>query len=273
MRSRYSAGQLKWLSTWYRHWRVSELTHRFNARFSEHKTNCAIKSALHNHGFFCDRPPGFANGERCIFSKEQSTFIRRNVIKYTHAEVALMLNKKYGTNFVEKQIHSFTANHGIKSGRTGNFPKGHKPWNRGTKGQGLTTRNGGTFSKGNVPKNLRSLGSERIDSKDGYVLIKVKERNPYTGEPTRFRAKHVVLWEKRHGPVPKGSVIMFKDGNIYNFKQKNLVCITKAENVRLNQFHYKEAPAVLKPSIFALVKLKARTGELIKSMDGIDFYV
>jgi len=264
MRSRYSSRQLKWLETWYRHWRVPELTLRFNARFSEHKTEGAIKAALQNHNFYCGRSPGCVNGERSIFSKRQSSFIRCNIIKYTHAEVALMLNKKHGTDFTGKQIHSFTANHGINSGRTGYFPKGHKPWNHGTKGQRLTTRNSGTFSKGNVSKNWRPLGSERIDSKDGYVLVKVRERNPYTGAPVRFKAKHIILWEKKHGPVPKGKIIMFKDGNIYNFSPGNLVCISQADNVRLNQLRYRNIPSELKPSVFVLAKLKSRIGELKK---------
>ncbi len=260
MKSRYSERQLSWLQTWYRHWKVPRLTRRFNLHFNEHRSETAIRSVLHNHGFCCGRPCGNAAGTYRIFTEAQAAFIRRNIGKYNHTEIALRLNRRYRANFTGEQIHSFTANRRIDSGRTGYFPKGHVPWNAGTKG--LMKPNSGNFKKGHIPANHRPIRSKRIDSKDGYVLIKVRERNPYTGTPTRFKLKHVILWEKRHGPVPKGKIIIFRDGNKYNFRPENLVCISRSEHARLNQMHYQQNPGELKPCIFALAKLKARIGEL-----------
>jgi hypothetical protein len=172
-----------------------------------------------------------------------------------------MLNRKYGTRFTEKQVISFTKNHNVISGRTGCFPKGHKPWNAGTKGMGICKGNSGNFKKGCIPANRRPIGSERVDSKDGYILVKVRERNPYTGAPTRFKAKHIIVWELHHGPVPKGMIVIFRDGDRRNFRRSNLVLISKSENVRLNQMRYQKQPPELKPTVFALAKLKTRIGE------------
>jgi hypothetical protein len=240
------------------------LTERFNQKFGERKTPGQIKSILKYYGFYCNRPRGVPTGTYRLFTKRQAANIRRYIRKHTHAEVADLLNRRYSTSFTEQQIRSFTANHKINSGRTGYFPKGHIPWNAGTKG--LMKLNSGNFKKGHIPANRRPVGSERIDSKDGYVLIKVRERNPYTGFPTRFRLKHVVLWEKKNGPVPPGKIVIFRDGDKYNFRPGNLICISRAEHVRLNQMHYKQNPEELKPSIFALAKLKTRIGKLKKKV-------
>lgn len=260
MKFRYSDKQIAFLKTWYRHWKISKLTERFNLRFGLNKTPEQIKSALNNHNISCGRKCGNKAGEYRLFSKRQATEIRRLIKKHTHAEIAGLLNEKHLTSFTERQIHFFTANHRINSGRTGYFNKGHIPWNAGTKG--LTGRNKTSFKKGHRPANYRHVGAERVCSKDGYILIKIKEKDPHTTAKTRYKHKHIVLWEKKHGPVPKGCVIIFKDGNMYNFRLNNLVCISRSEHVRLNQMHYKQQPKKLKSSVFALAKLKARIGEL-----------
>ena len=143
----------------------------------------------------------------------------------------------------------------------GRFYKGHTTWNAGTKGQGLTGPNSGSFKKGNVPPNRKPLWSERIDTKDGYVLMKVPEKDPHTGFPTRYRFKHVWIYEQIHGPVPDGHVVIFKDQDKRNFDPDNLVAIKRAELLQINKAGYREAPDELKPSILALGKLKTTIGE------------
>jgi len=241
---------------------VPELTRRFNAKFGVQRTPCAIRSIVHNHGFRCGRAPGFAKGERIFLNKRQEAYIRNQVRRHTHAETTDLLNSKFATSFSVRQVQCFCKNHNINSGRTGYFSKGHRPWNAGTKGEGLTGRNRTTFSTGHVPANLRPIGSERIDLKDGYVLVKVKETNPHTGAPTRFRAKHIVLWEKKHGPVPAGHAVIFKDGVKTHIVLKNLELVKRAELARLNYMKYSQVPTQLKPTVLALAKLKTRVGEL-----------
>jgi hypothetical protein len=152
--------------------------------------------------------------------------------------------------------------------KTGRFLPGLVPWNAGTKGLGLTGANRGSFKKGQVPPNGKPLWSERIDRDDGYIVMKVPEEDPYTGFPTRYKHKHVWIYEQEHGPVPKGHVVIFRDQNKGNFDPKNLLAIKKADLVRLNQAGYKEAPDELKPSILALCRLKTKTGEARRKMMG-----
>ena len=35
------------------------------------------------------------------------------------------------------------------------------------------------------------------------ILIKIAEPNPCNGVQTRYKAKHVAIWEEHHGPVSK----------------------------------------------------------------------
>lgn len=143
--------------------------------------------------------------------------------------------------------------------RTGRFKKGNKPWNAGTKGQGLTGANAGSFKKGNVPPNRKPLYSERICPKDGFILIKIPERDPHTGFPTRYKHKHVYIWEQANGPVPAGMVVVFRDSDKLNIEPDNLMLVSRAELLRLNRRGYKDTPDELKPSVLALSKLETKT--------------
>ena len=145
---------------------------------------------------------------------------------------------------------------GITSGRTGRFPAGHRPWNAGTKG--LTGANRTSFKKGQAPPNRRPLGAERIDSKGGFILMKIAEPDPYTGFPTRYKHKHVHIWEQAHGPVPEGMVVALIDGDKTKCELENLMLISRAELLNLNRHGYKDTPAELKPSVLALSKLQVR---------------
>ena len=54
-----------------------------------------------------------------------------------------------------------------------------------------------------------------ILTKDGYRLIKVSE-------PSEWKPKHRVIWEKNNGKIPHGARIRFKDGNRTNICLENL---------------------------------------------------
>lgn len=162
-------------------------------------------------------------------------------------------NAEFGADKTEGQIRGFTRNHRLRSGRTGRYERGDKPWNTGTKG--VSKPNSGTFRKGNVPGNTRPMYSERIN-KDGFVEIKVPLANPYTGAETRFMHKHVWVWEQANGPVPPDHVIRFLDGDKTNCALENLGLFTRAESLEMTRLGYGEAHADVKPSIALLARLK-----------------
>lgn len=108
------------------------------------------------------------------------------------------------------------------------FKKGHTPWTKGLKGLQIKGSEKGWFRKGHVPAGTLS---------DGHITIRHnhKERNaaPYKWiriSKGKWKMLHVFNWEKKHGPVPKGKIIVFKDGDTMNCDPDNLMDITRAEH-------------------------------------------
>lgn len=191
------------------------------------------------------------------YTTEEVAFLKANHEGRTRLELATLFMAKFGREITLKQVKSFVANRGLNSGLTGRFEKGQTPWNQGK--TGYIGANATSFKKGNLPHNHRPLWSERV-SRDGYVEISVPEPNPYTGYPSRFKHKHVWLWEQANGPKPKGSAVIFRDGNNRNFDLDNLLLVTRAELLALNANDYKSLPDELKPSVLALSRLEVKAG-------------
>jgi hypothetical protein len=264
MRKIYTDKQIEFLRKGFLTMGIPDLTRVFNKKFKQKKTDSAIQSALKNRKITCGRTTGDLNkGRSHIFTPPQVDFIKNNYIYFSQKDLTDNFNQHYRTEFTEQQIRSFTRNHKIKSGRTGRFERGRLPWKTGTKGicHGSST----SFTLGNTPPNTRPLGAERVDTKDGYILVKVDEPNPFTTAQTRFKHKHVVIWESKHGPVPSGLVIIFKDGDKLNFDDDNLIAVSRAELLRLNQYNYKKIPGVLRPGVLALAKLEVKTFSLARA--------
>jgi hypothetical protein len=262
---RYTVQQLSFIRRAFLRMPARQIPALFSKKFGVSRGYIAIKSCITNHGFSCGRPPGNQAGTLRLLSKKQDRFIRKNYSRFPLTQLTARLNEKFGSAFTLSQVRCYTRNHRIKSGRSGRFEKGLIPWNSGTKGMGICKGNSGNFKKGHIPANKRRLGSERIDSKDGYIMIKVRQHNPYTGLATRYRQKHVVVWERHNGPVPKGMCVFFKDQNKKNCSIRNLVLVTRSELVRLNQVGYARVADSLKPSVLALSKLRVKIFERAKT--------
>ena len=62
-----------------------------------------------------------------------------------------------------------------------------------------------------------------------FVYVKV-------AEPTIWRMKHIMEWEKHNGPVPKGKAIIFADGNPQNTDIDNLVMVSRSQLAVMNRW-------------------------------------
>lgn len=157
----------------------------------------------------------------------------------TTTKLTQMLNDRFQTDFTRSQIKNYLSNHGLKNGVVKRFEKGHVPMNKGKK---MTTDQyekvrHTMFKKGNVPANRIPLGTEK-ERADGYVWVKIQDGK----KNKNWKLKHVLIWEKEHGPLQDGEIVIFLDGNTRNFSIENLTTVSKAINARLNQNHlrYKE---------------------------------
>ena len=232
---------------------LRELYLLFNKQFNLNKTLVQIRSAIKARSIRLGTPKGYPKYSTRICTVDQARWLKEAYPSHSRKELTTAFNVMHGTRLGENQIIAFCKNHKLRSGRNGHFHKGHKSWNKGT--IGLTSANKTSFKKRSVPANTLPLYSEVVNSY-GYTVVKVPETNPYTGAKTRFREKHVLVWEKENGPVPKGQCIKFVDGDRGNFEPDNLVAIDRGVLVRINKTGYDHAPDALKPAILATAKLK-----------------
>lgn len=207
-----------------------EITEMFNKKFKVRKSVSAIKALKANYKIVSNVSTGSRKREK-IFSVEQEEFLKNNVKGIGNKELTELFNEKFNTSFLVTQVISWKNRNKISSGLDGRFVKGQESWNKGMKGLNLGGEKG-WFKKGQDPINYRPVGSERIDSKDGYTIIKVQDEGTW---PERWRHKHVVLWEEANGKTPENHVIVFADSDKENIVLDNLLLLSRSELARMNQ--------------------------------------
>lgn len=186
------------------------------------------------------------------YSDEEKAYLREIISGHSHAEIASLFNARFESPITINQVKSFLNNNKLSTGRTGYFPKGHVPHNKGKRGPEyghLPT----SFKKGNVPPKLRPIGSTRVN-KDGCVEIK-------TDGARRWKTLHTVIWEKAHEPVPKGYVVIFGDGDKKNYDVNNLLLVSRVELAILNKFGLIGASADITRTGVLVADLKMKINE------------
>lgn len=232
---------------------ISEATKLFNERFGTDREPQQLRGNMKARGFRNGRTTGeIMKGVSKLFSPEQIQFMKDNYAKLGRQGLTDALNAKFNTQFKKSQLVGYLKANKINSGRTGHYKKGVSSWSKGTKG--VLKANSGSFKKGDVPHNVKSVGSERV-SVDGYLEIKVKGSKAW-------KLKHRVVYEQHFGKLCPGDVIRFKDDNRLNIGPSNLIKVSRAEHHFLNRLGYSQADIELKPTLELLAKLQAKTSEI-----------
>lgn len=253
----YSAEHLEFICAAYATMTLADVTREFNRAFGANKSEKQIRAVTRNHRITCGRTHQQRIYKPKLMTLEQADWLRQAYTTLPAADLTEAFNREFGTRLHENQVRAFIKNHSMQSGRTGRFEKGQTSWNLGKRGYMGANRT--SFKRGDIPHTKRRLWSERIN-KDGFVEISIPERNPYTGAPTRFRHKHVWLWEYHNGQVPAGHAVVFRDSDKTNVVIENLMLVTRAELLSMNLHGYREIPAELKPTVLALAKVEAKAG-------------
>ena len=187
---------------------------------------------------------------RCIYYSEAELDYIKSNCTLPRSELHTEFNSKFGRDVSRQNLEALCKRRGWMTGRTGCFKKGNIPHpDAHPKGPNKTS-----FKKGETPKNHKPIGSERVDSKDGFVIVKV-------AEPSKWKHKHRHVWEQINGPVPRDRIVTFIDGNNRNFDPCNLALISRAENLALNRLKYKQQPEYIKPTVklIAQIQVKSQT--------------
>lgn len=174
--------------------------------------------------------------QRYRYSQEQIQFLRDNVKGISLKQLTERFNKCFGTNLSEHAIAMQKSKYGLKSGIVGGqFEKGSIPHNKGKrmskKQYDVCSKT--MFKPGSKPKNTDPIGTEKLLS-DGYVWVKVNDK-PKVPKKENWKQKHKLLWEQEYGPVPKNSVVIFKDGDPTHIELDNLECVTRSQLLILNK--------------------------------------
>ena len=162
------------------------------------------------------------------YTDEEKQYLKSIIPGRSYAEILVLFNAKFDNQLTKTNLAGFIKNNGVSRGIPSYFQKGHIPHNKGkpflSGGRSAQTQ----FKKGGMPGNYRPIDSTRINV-DGYTEIKV-------ADPKKWRLLHRVIWEKEHGPVPKGHVVLFGDGDRTNISLENLLLVSRAELAMLCKF-------------------------------------
>tara|TARA_Y100000815_G_scaffold246882_1_gene246880 strand:- start:157 stop:993 length:837 start_codon:yes stop_codon:yes gene_type:complete len=254
----YSAREMQWLED-NRAMIISDYYRAFGSAFGRDDVTAAHLHGLRKRkGWLVGRATGRFKGRRIKYNDAEMDWL--------HAHSTLPIGE-YHRQFLKafprddvtaQNLHALRKREGMKTGRTGRFEKGAVPANKGKK-MPFNPRSAATrFKPGQLPHNHQGAGHERVDTKDGYVVMIVDEVNPWTGAATRPVHKHRWLWEQKHGPIPEGFALKCL-GDKLNTDPSNWELVPRAMLPRLNGRYgrdFDKAPDQLKPLILAATRLE-----------------
>lgn len=181
------------------------------------------------------------------YSKEHEDFLREHE-STSRKELTNIFNNKFKTEVSVKGLSQKCRKIGLICSNNGCFKKGSIPANKGTKG--LMSSNKTSFKRGNIPKNIKKIGSiSTRKDKNGSLYMHIK-----IAEPRKWQMLHVYIWESKYGKIPKGHCVIFKDKNTLNTSLDNLMLISRAELVRLNQ-KYAHIHESIKETALQVIKI------------------
>ena len=163
-------------------------------------------------------------------------------------ELAELFNAKFNVQVSSNGLEQKCRKIGLVCPNNGRFKKGCVPANKGTKGIMKATKT--SFKKGHIPQNTRkarSISTRKAKNGNYYMHIKI-------AEPNKWQMLHVYIWETKHGKIPKGYCVIFKDKNTLNTRLDNLMLVSRAELARLNQ-KYAYIDKSLKETALQVIKI------------------
>lgn len=202
-------------------------------------TESVIHAACNNHNV--RHAPDYRHmaHSKVALTEAETTFIKKNYHKFTNHELAERMGRS------ESVIQSVRRQYGIANKENlGRFKKGLRPWNFRTKGLVVSTpgMRRSQFKRGHLPCNTKH---------DGAITVRLDHPKDRNGRPYKWIrvavGKWVHLhrwkWEQKHGPVPRGCVVSFKDGDTMNTNMGNLVLLSMADNLARNMNREKASQA------------------------------
>ena len=247
---------------------IKDMTAKVNELFGLDVTPAAMRSYYKNHNLHALPRKGRKQPERKITTPEMDEFIRCHLHGTGHQAMADLLNETFGTSFTKEQMKAYYARNKLNSGLTGYFEKGQEPPNKGKtwdefmspEGQENSRRT--QFKPGHIPHNggapigtirLRHDHPDRFGSKPYYW--------EKTEQPNVWRMKHQLVWEEHNGPIPKGCIVIFANGDTLDYRIENLVLVTRAQHAVRNHLRLKSMDRETARATLAIADLRIAMGK------------
>lgn len=153
--------------------------------------------------------------DRHRYTPEEVAFLRNNLHGRSYAEMTTLFNQRFGLRLRLGQICKAGQRYGLRNDRDTRLKPGSTA--------GESTR----YIKGQSSLRKKPIGSERL-MPDGYTDVKI-------ADPSKWKRKHIFVYESMYGPVPKGHAVLFGDGDKQNFAPHNLVLVSRQELAVMNR--------------------------------------
>ncbi len=185
----------------YKHWTVKE-----NKEFD--KLYPTTRSKILAKKFGCSTISIYQNANRRGIKKDPLWLKRQNQeLGRRVMNLPAMLKNRFRKGVILPHQHVSKKGEKHKGSEKGWFKKGHLPHN--TKHDGAIT--------------IRYHKTGRTGKMRPYKYIRLRLG--------KWKEYHLYLWEKKHGKVPKGHRVMFRDNDSMNCTLRNLVLRTEQEAI------------------------------------------
>ena len=131
-----------------------------------------------------------------LLNEDELKYFKKIVKGHSNLEIRELFFKKYGKKLTQSQVNNQKRTYNLKSDKPYRFDSKNNP-------------------------NYKPIGHE-YTTPDGYILVKV-------GQPSEYKFKHHIIWEKYYGKIPDDSYVMFLDQDKTNFDLDNLELIKKQD--------------------------------------------
>ena len=170
------------------------------------------------------------------FTAEEKQYLIDNVSNFRLSDLAKIM--KRSTVNISKQCYALGLKDILQEKyKKTQFTKGHISHNKGKKMEEFLTPEQiekikqSQFKPGNIPHNTLPEGTEALrNDKNGKTYTFLKHQG-------KLELKSRVIYKQHYGKIPKDHIIIFKDGNTFNFNIENLECISLQENLERNTLH------------------------------------
>lgn len=192
------------------------------------------------------------------YPQDMLDFVKNEIQGTSVKDMVTLINDRYGAGTITYlKLKAYLNNHKLHTGRDTRFKKGQEAHNKGKPfiagGRSAETQ----FKKGHKPHNYKPVGTIIYD-KDGYKIIKVSDEGR---QRDKWCFLHRHNWEKEHGEIPQGHIVIFLDGNKENCSLDNLALIDRKENIVMTRQRLRTSDAELTKTGLALAKLSLTVRE------------